>query len=68
MFNIDKVTEIFVGIVIFASISVALIPTVLTSFTNLSSSGLVLGTLFSTVLVIVLSVAVFRAILKSLKF
>lgn len=59
---IDKIVTIIVICVIFA----ALVPTILSAFTQLSTSGIVLATLFSTVLGIVFAVFVLKTIMKHL--
>lgn len=64
----NKVTEVFIGIIIFVAVAVAFIPYLLSWFTNLSGSGLALAVLFATILPLILAVAVFRAVWKSLKF
>lgn len=66
-FKMDSVIEAFVGVIIFVAIAVALIPFVLSSLTNLSTSGLVLASLFASVLPIVLAVAIFRKTMKGLQ-
>lgn len=61
-------TDRLIGVVIFVAIAAAIVPIVLANFTNLSQSGIALATLFTTVLGIVLAVAIFKGVLKSLKF
>lgn len=63
----DKLVDIFIGLIIFVAIVVAFVPMVLDWFANLSGSGLVLATLFATILPIILAVAIFKAVYKQLK-
>ena len=62
----DGLTQKMVAITVFALLAAALVPTVLTSFTNLSSSGIALASLFA-VLPILLAVFIFFAIFRSLR-
>ena len=64
----DKVIDLFIGLIIFIAIVVAFVPMILTWFGNLSTSGLVLATLFATILPIILAVGIFKAVYKQLKF
>lgn len=63
----DRLIDVFIGLIIFVAITVAFIPMLLDWFANLSTSGLVLATLFATILPIILAVAVFKAVYKQLK-
>ena len=64
----DKIIDTFIGLIIFIAIVVAFVPMLLAWFTNLSGSGLVLATLFATILPIILAVMIFKAVYKQLKF
>lgn len=64
----SKLTDKLVGVVIFVAIAAALVPIVLANFTNLSGSGIALATLFTTVLGIILAVAIFKGVMKGLDF
>ena len=63
----DRVIDLFIGLIVFIAIVVAFVPMVLEWFTNLSTSGLVLATLFATILPIILAVGIFKAVYKQLK-
>jgi len=63
-----KVTDKLIGVVIFVALATALVPIVLANFTNLSNSGIALASLFTTVLGIVLAVAIFKGVMKGLQF
>ena len=63
----DKLVDVFIGLIIFVAITVAFVPMILEWFGNLSTSGLVLATLFATILPIILAVAIFKAVYKQLK-
>ena len=63
-----KVTDKLIGVVIFVALASALVPIVLANFSNLSGSGIALASLFTTVLGIVLAVAIFKGIMKGLQF
>lgn len=63
----DTVVDKLIGVMLIAVLSATIVPYVLDSFLNLSTSGLVLATLFSSVLGIVLAVAIFKGIFKNLK-
>ena len=65
---VDKVIDKVIGIIILAAVWGSLVGTVLSWFTNLSGSGLILAVLFSTILPIVLAVAVYKSISKLMKF
>jgi len=67
MVNIDKVIDNFIGLIIFIAVVVAFVPMLLAWFTNLSGSGLVLATLFATILPIIRAVMIFKAVYKQLK-
>ena len=64
----EKLTDKLIGVVVFVFIAAALVPIVLTSFLNLSTSGIALASLFTTVLGIILAVAIFKGVLKNLRF
>jgi len=64
----DKIIDLFIGLIVFVAISVTFIPLLLVWFGNLSTSGLVLVSLFATILPIILAVAIFKAVYKQLKF
>ena len=64
----SQLTDKLIGIVVFVFIAAAVVPIVLTAFTNLSNSGIALASLFTTVLGIILAVAIFKGVLKGLKF
>lgn len=66
--NAERLTDKLIGVVVFVFIAAAVVPIVLTSFTNLSTSGIALASLFTTVLGIILAVAIFKGVLKGLKF
>ncbi len=61
-------TDKLIGVVVFVFIAAALVPIALDSFTNLSASGIALASLFTTVLGIILAVAIFKGVLKGLRF
>jgi len=61
-------TDKLIGVVVFVFIAAAVVPIVLSSFLNLSTSGIALASLFTTVLGIILAVAIFKGVLKGLKF
>ena len=63
----DKLIDMFIGLIIFIAIVVAFVPMLLDWFTNLSGSGLVLASLFATILPIILAVMIFKAVYKQLK-
>ncbi len=63
-----NVTDKLIGVVIFVALASALVPIVLANFSNLSGSGIALASLFTTVLGIVLAVAIFKGIMKGLQF
>ncbi len=67
-FSSDKVIDLFIGLIVFIAIVVAFVPMLLTWFSNLSGSGLVLASLFATILPIILAVMIFKAVYKQLKF
>jgi len=62
MVNVNKATDNMIGIFIFVTVVAALIPLVITGITNLSTSGIALATLFSTVILILIAVGVFKAL------
>lgn len=64
----ERLTDKLLNVVIFVLIAAALVPITLNAFTNLSGSGIALATLFTTVLGIILAVAIFKGVLKGLKF
>lgn len=64
----EVLTDKLIGVVVFVFIAAALVPIALTSFTNLSTSGIALASLFTTVLGIILAVAIFKGVLKGLRF
>lgn len=64
----ERLTDKLIGVVIFVAIAAAVVPIVLANFTNLSTSGIALATLFTTVLGIVLAVAIFKGVMKGLRF
>ena len=66
--NAEGLTDKLIAVVIFVTIAAALVPTVLAAFTNLSTSGIALAALFTTVLGIILAVAIFKGVIKSLRF
>lgn len=64
----DRLVDKLLGVTIFVFIAAALVPILLTSFTNLSNSGIALAVLFTTVVGLLLAVAVFKGVQKGLKF
>lgn len=66
--GISNITDKLIGVVVFVALATALVPIVLANFTNLSNSGIALATLFTTVLGIILAVAIFKGVLKGLQF
>lgn len=66
--NAEALTDKLIGVVVFVFIAAALVPIVLDSFLNLSNSGLALASLFTTVLGIILAVAIFKGVLRGLRF
>lgn len=64
----ERLTDKLIGVVVFVFIAAALVPIALDSFLNLSASGIALASLFTTVLGIILAVAIFKGVLKGLKF
>lgn len=64
----ERLTDKLIGVVVFVFIAAAVVPIVLDSFLNLSTSGIALASLFTTVLGIVLAVAIFKGVLKGLRF
>lgn len=67
MASYDAVTDKMVGIVIFLALFVALVPTVLIFIGNLSTSGIVLATVVSTIAGILLGVYALKSVMKLLK-
>lgn len=66
--NASVLTDKLIGVVVFVFIAAAVVPIVLNAFLNLSTSGIALASLFTTVLGIILAVAIFKGVLKGLKF
>jgi len=66
-FNSNQVTDKLIGIVIFVSLFVALVPTVLVALTNISTSGIVLAAVVSTIGGILLGVYALKSIMNLLK-
>lgn len=64
----EKLTDKLLGVVIFVFIAAALVPIALASFSNLSTSGIALASLFTTVLGILLAVGIFKGVAKGLQF
>lgn len=64
----EVLTDKLIGVVIFVFIAAALVPIALDAFTNLSGSGIALASLFTVVLGIILAVAIFKGVLKGLRF
>lgn len=63
----DSVTNKLIGIVVFIAVFVGLAPTVLTYFTNLSNSGIVLATVIGTIAGILFGVFALKGIMHMLK-
>ena len=63
----DKLTDKMIGVVVFATVGAVLVPSVLTAFANLSTSGIALASLFGTILGILLAVFLFKGLLKSMR-
>ncbi len=66
--NASVLTDKLIGVVVFVFIAAAVVPIVLAAFLNLSVSGIALASLFTTVLGIILAVAIFKGVLKGLRF
>lgn len=66
-YSADGVTNKMIGIVIFITVFVALVPTVLTAFTNISTSGIVLATATATIGGILLGIFALKGIMNYLK-
>ena len=66
--NASVLTDKLIGVVVFVFIAAAVVPIVLNAFLNLSTSGIALASLFTTVLGIILAVAIFKGVLKGLRF
>ncbi len=66
-FSTDAVTDRLIGVVIFITLFVALVPTVLLAFTNISNSGIVLASVVATIGGILLGVFALKGIMKMLK-
>jgi len=64
----ERLTDKLIGVVVFVFIAAALVPIALDAFTNLSASGIALASLFTVVLGIILAVAIFKGVLKGLRF
>ena len=64
----EVLTDRLIGVVVFVFIAAALVPIALSAFTNLSTSGIALASLFTVVLGIILAVAIFKGVLKGLRF
>lgn len=63
----DSVTNKLIGIVVFIAVFVGLAPTVLTYFTNLSTSGIVLAGVIATISGILFGVFALKGIMHMLK-
>lgn len=60
--NANNAADKFVGIVVLVLIVSSLFGLLLTSLTNLSGSGIALAVLFTTVIPILIAVAVYKAV------
>jgi len=63
----EKLTDKLIGVVVFATVGAALVPTVLGAFVNLSTSGIALSALFGSILGILLAVFLFKGMMKTLR-
>lgn len=63
----EGLTDKLIGVMVFAFIAAAIVPIVLTSFLNLSGSGIALASLFGSVLGILLAVFLFKALFRGLR-
>lgn len=66
--NAGKLTDNLIAVFVFVTVGAILVPLVLGAFLNLSASGIALASLFGSVLGIILAVAIFKGISKSLRF
>ena len=64
---INNVTDKLIGIVIFLALFVALVPTVLVYIANVSTSGVVLAGVVSTIAGILLGVYALKSVMSMLK-
>lgn len=63
----EKMLDVLIGIFVLVTVTVAVAPLILSAFLNLSGVGLALGVLFSTVLGIVFSIFIFKAIVTLMR-
>lgn len=66
-YNTDTVVNKLIGVVIFITLFVALVPTVLTAFTNVSGSGIVLASVVATIAGILFGVFALKGVMAHLK-
>ena len=64
---LDTVLNKLLVVIVVPIAAAALVPTILSAFANLSTSGLILSSLFGTVLGIILAVFIFRAVADTLR-
>lgn len=66
-YNTDAVTDKLISLVIFIVLFVALVPTVLVAFGNISTSGIVLASVVSTIAGILLGVFALKGVMAHLR-
>lgn len=65
-YSADSVTNKLISLVIFVTLFVALVPTVLVAFTNISTSGVVLASVVATIGGILLGVFALKGVMSHL--
>lgn len=59
MGNFNKISNVLITCIIVSSVLIVFVPVILTQFTDLSGSGLILGSLFGVVLPLIFGVSAF---------
>lgn len=63
----DRMVQKLIGIVVFAVLFAALVPTTLSAFSNISATGIILSSVVATIGAILLGVFALKGVLSYLK-